>query len=122
MRQLRALERAIPSAEGQVGGLEATIILEQCEAVRPIAQQIVQDTIDACRHLLACLQTERQFHDLLNRRGLRHDRRPGYLQEWPQMIGWLNGDMHRPSLQYFINERSKAAGLDDENGPTKKEG
>lgn len=112
LRQLRALERAIPEAEGRIGGIEAETILETCEAVRPVAQQIAQDTINAARHLLACLQAEREFHEVLNRRGLRHDRRPGWLRLWPQMAAWLDGDVHRPSLSHFIHERAVAAGLD----------
>lgn len=111
LRQLRALDHAIPLTEDRPRQLECEIISAVCEELRPIAQDFVQATIDACENLLVALQAEAQFHELLRIRGIREVLRPEYLKQWPQMIGWLRGDVHRPPLKKFVELRREAAGL-----------
>ncbi len=111
LRQLRGLERALPQVEDKPRQLESEIIPKICEDLRPIAQKIVQQTIDAAEALLAAVRTEAQFHELLRIRGVREDMRPGYMREWPQMTSWLHADRCWPSLERFIELRREAAGL-----------
>jgi len=112
LRQLRALEHALPIAEDKPRQLEFQIIPQICETLRPIAQDVVQCVLDACENLLVMLRTEAQFHELLRQKGVRADLRPGYMRPSPQAYAWLAGDIHRPPLSTFIKDRREAAGLD----------
>ena len=112
LRQLRALEHAIPQVEDMPRQLECKIVPAVCEKLRLIAQDLVQATLDACENLLVAVRTESQFHELLSRKGVREDLRPGYMRPSPQALGWLGGDIHRPPLETFIRDRREAAGLD----------
>ena len=114
LRQLRACEGAAPTARARVGEIEGGIIVEQCQQLAPVAREIIGETLAAAEHLLVCLRAEQQFYDLLNRRGLSEGKRLGWMQLWPQMLGWLNGDIHRPPLAKFITDRAEAAGIEIE--------
>lgn len=111
LRQLRAIDAALPSAQSSIAETECQIILAECERLGPLAKEFIQSTLDACENLLVCLRAQEQFFELLRKRGLRTDRRPPWMALWPQEIGWLRGDVHRPSLGRFIEDRAKAAGL-----------
>lgn len=118
-RQLRAIEAALPEAETQVSITECRVIQEESQKLAPVAQAILQDVVDAAETLLDCLRVEQQFFALCARQGLRNDRRPPAMVLWPQEIGWLNGDVHRPPLAYYIKLRRESAGLDAEDAGKK---
>jgi hypothetical protein len=111
LRQLRATECAIPLAENGAADVENDVIQAACEDVRPVARDIIQDTVAAAQHFLSCLEAQEQFFTLLARRGLRTGRRPPWLNSWPQEIGLLRGDIHRPPLGSYIKSRCESAGI-----------
>jgi hypothetical protein len=111
LRQLRAVEAALPEAKDRVGEIESRIVVEQSELLRPIAQEIIEDVTSAAQTLLDCLAVESQFFNLITKRGFHGGKRPAFLHFWPQESAWLGGDNGRPCLAYYIKTRCESAGI-----------
>ena len=111
LRQLRAVGHAVGIAEGRPAQLECIIIPQESQKLSDIAQGIVRDVLEAAQHLLICLETQKQFCQLLERNGFREPMRPTWMRVWPQESSWLAGDNNRPPLQRFIKDKSEAAGI-----------
>ena len=112
LRRLRAVDCALSIASDRPAQLECTIIPLECQKLGDVAQGIVRDVLEAAQHLLICLETQKQFCQLLERNGFREPMRPTWMRVWPQESSWLAGDNNRPPLQRFIKDKCEASGIE----------
>jgi hypothetical protein len=116
LRQLRATEIAAPQARIRISEQETKIIQSECGKLRPALAPIIGDTLNAVENLVVCLRAERQLFGLLSRRGFTSDKRPNWLNFWPQELSWLNGGERWPSMEFYLAERRKFCEIEPEVG------
>ena len=116
LRQLRACEAAISVSQDRIRETEMKLIAEETNKLKTIdaVRDIFGDTIAAAENLLACLRTQEEFCRLLRLRGYRDTYGNAWWNFQPLEFAWLKGDIHRPSLEFYIESRSNSIGLDRE--------
>jgi len=116
LRQLRAINAALPAAQERVRTYESNLIAEQASKIKSIdaVRSVFRDTIEAAENLLECLRTQEQLCTLLRKRGFKDPYGNGWWNFQPLEFAWLKGDIHRPSLEFYIESRSNSIGLDRE--------
>lgn len=88
VRQLHALERAVPALEHRANEVQVNVIREQLAALEPAGEALYAELLGAYDHLVEHLEAWGQFCDLLGRRGfllhLRESR--WHLSEYEKML------------------------------------
>lgn len=113
LRQLRALERAVPAAENRRTETAIRRAVEETERLRPIIAPIVGGLLHAFECLLVELQRWAQIQECLGRHGIYHSART--LWDLTSMESQLlHGGAGYPALRWYIDQRREALGLKDE--------
>ena len=113
LRQLRAVNSALPAAQERVRTYESNLIAEQANKLKSIdaVRSVFRDTIEAAENLLECLRTQEQLCTLIRKRGFKDPYGNGWWNFQPLEFAWLKGDIHRPSLEFYIESRAGSIGL-----------
>ena len=116
LRQLRAVNSALPVIGDRIREFELNLIAEQANKLKSIdaVRSVFRDTIEAAENLLECLRTQEQLCTLIRKRGFKDPYGCGWWNFQPLEFAWLKGDIHRPSLEFYIESRSNSIGLNRE--------
>jgi hypothetical protein len=117
MRQLRAIEHALPGAEQRIHRAATATTIRACKDLQPAAAGIIEKTLIAAETLLNCLRDEAEFFQSCSRRGLSN--RPGHWHLQPVEETLLFGAHGYSSLEVYIRERRQIWGITDENPKAK---
>jgi len=113
LRQLAAVEHALPGAETAVHRTAIAVNREVCQQLQPVVAEVVEDVLVQMESLLNELRDLAQLFQTLSHRGLSNRPAHWHLQAIEELI--LFGARGYPSLEVFIKERRKIWGIE----PTK---
>ncbi len=99
VRQMHALQQAIPQAQVKVAETEVAIVAECCRNLEPVAQEFQQDVLDAMTALVAALQKEAVFYRHVATMGWTESLRPAH---WALMPVGNNLAFRRPRKQFAV--------------------
>ena len=105
-RQLAAIEAAVRILQAERLELTARLCAAAVIELEPLAQGFAKDLFFAYEQLAEQLETSGQFYQLLQRRGLPHERRPAH---WTLTKNYdhavLGGGFIGSSLRWYIDSR-----------------
>lgn len=109
LRQLCAVEHALPAAEQRVQQEAIRVGREVCHELEPTARDVVEQVLVQMEFLSNTLRDLAQFYQECSQRGLSN--RPGHWRLQPLEELLLFGVPGYPSLEYYIAERRKVWGI-----------
>ena len=112
-RQAKAIETAIIILWQRHREETARLTSAACEAITPTATKIAGETFRCFEQLLSQLEIQRQFYNLLDRKGLPAMRRPSHWCLTFVEERLVFGGAGQPNLRWFLDERKKYWGLGD---------
>lgn len=114
LRQIAAVEAAIPLAEHRAQKLRFQLQQEELERLHPLGRELGRELVEAYEHLHFILERNRQVYSLMHSRGFDHlllQSTPWSLTPFDEFI--LSGGNGRMSLQAWIQNRKQAWGLSE---------
>ena len=109
VRQMHALQQAIPQAQVKVAETEVAIVAECCRNLEPVVQEFQQDVLDAMTALVAALQKEAVFYRHVATMGWTESLRPAHwaLMPWETISLFGGRGNNLPCLAVYVVDRRK---------------